>query len=339
MSELYQRNGAGPWYYDFRLNKKRYNASTKLSNKGAAIAFVAALRTRIQNQRVGINPIQSDPVSDLLKTLEGRWEGEGKLSAPNRSTLKSTEEYWGKRIAQEISVLDLERFVQARIKEGYRPASVNRWLQCLRRAFNIAGIDWPDYALAKEENVREGIATAEQIRAVLAELPDDGLRDFIDFVAATGMRKGQAAQLRWSHLQHGVLLIPGKFTKNRKPHLIPTEPFVELIERRKAARSFQRGGAAVLSEFIFHRGNGLRIKEFRKTWASATKRANLGGLLVHDLRRAAISDMLAAGVPTPTAMKISGHRTVSTFHRYAISDVEDVSQALKKTAEFRKRVS
>jgi integrase len=339
---IFKREGSSRYQFDFVKNKKRYWGSTGCTDKQAAITWVSAYRTQLAHSRVGINPIRNDRVEDLLKVLQDRWRGEGKLSVQNSSLLKHTGLLWGKHIAQDITVLDLERFVQSRTKQGYSLAASNRIIQALRRAFKVSGIDWPKYSLSREENVREGIASSDQVQTLLEELPDDGLRDYICFLHATGMRKGQAREIRWSHLQNDVFVIPGKHVKSRRLHKIPINesPLAEIIERRKAARSFTSGeGATVLSDYVFHRGDGLPIKEFRKAWRSAIKRANLSGLLVHDLRRAAISDMVRAGIAVPTAMKVSGHKTIATFLRYSIGDVKDVAEALKKTAEFRKRVS
>jgi hypothetical protein len=41
-----------------------------------------------------------------------------------------------------------------------------------------------------------------------------------------------------------------------------------------------------------------------------------------------------AGVSDPVAMKISGHKTLSVFHRYNITSVEDVKDAMKKVTRY-----
>jgi integrase len=94
-------------------------------------------------------------------------------------------------------------------------------------------------------------------------------------------------------------------------------------------------GATQLSEFIFHRGDGKPVKEFRKSWRTACKLAKCPGKLFHDLRRTACSDMIDAGVPQSTCMAITGHTTISTFLRYAISSDDAKSDALEKTAAYR----
>ena len=54
------------------------------------------------------------------------------------------------------------------------------------------------------------------------------------------------------------------------------------------------------------------------------------GLIVHDLRRSAIRNLMKAGVNEKVAMSISGHKTRSVFDRYHIVDTEDVVEAMKR---------
>jgi hypothetical protein len=72
------------------------------------------------------------------------------------------------------------------------------------------------------------------------------------------------------------------------------------------------------------------LGDIRKSWAAATKAANVPGLRFHDLRRSGVRNLIRAGVPQSVAMSISGHRTVATFLRYDIASDEDKREALRK---------
>jgi hypothetical protein len=58
------------------------------------------------------------------------------------------------------------------------------------------------------------------------------------------------------------------------------------------------------------------------------------GLIIHDLRRSAIKNLMKAGVNEKVAMKISDHKTRDVFDRYHIVDESDVVTAMRRVQTF-----
>ena len=124
-----------------------------------------------------------------------------------------------------------------------------------------------------------------------------------------------------------MLTLPSKITKNKKPRkLALVGIYREIIKRRLNAR-------VIGCDLICHRG-GIQLGSFKKSWASACKKAGVAGLLFHDLRRTAVRNMVRAGIERTVARAISGHRTEAVFERYNITDEEDLKDAALKTEAY-----
>jgi hypothetical protein len=85
------------------------------------------------------------------------------------------------------------------------------------------------------------------------------------------------------------------------------------------------------------------LKQFRKTgspvfdstnlrreWDGATTAFGRPDLLIHDLRRSGVRQLILAGVPEVVAMSISGHKTSAVFKRYAIVSPAQAQDAMDK---------
>jgi integrase len=111
-----------------------------------------------------------------------------------------------------------------------------------------------------------------------------------------------------------------------------------LIAAQRAATTAWERAHDTICPWVFHR-DGANIADFRTVWQRATKATKLEGLTFHDLRRSAIRQMELAGVPRSTAMRLSGHKTESTYTRYAISAQADLEAGVAKIAELHNKTS
>src|SRR5208337_4667969 len=212
-------------------------------------------------------------------------------------------------------------------------ATVNRELAALKRAFTLAVrarkvSEAPHIAIPREDNARQGFLTHAEFERLHAALPDD-LKDVVEFLYLSGWRVGEARSLEWRDVdvEQMVVRLRIENSKTKKPRVLPLRgELAEIIQRAKATRSPD-------CSFVFRR-DGHALGLFRKSWASACKAAGLGHILVHDLRRAAVRNLVRAGVPDTTAMSITGHKTRSIFDRYNITSERDQALAIEQVGVY-----
>jgi len=169
---------------------------------------------------------------------------------------------------------------------GCAPASINKRMGVLHRAFRLACkagriTSMPPFPerLSEESAIRKGFIEPEDFARFLDALPDDGLRDFVAYLGATGSRRGEARKLRWQHLSSdgSTRHVPAGITKMGIARDIPIEEVEDLapiIARRRAARKQHPE-----SEFIFFRvinEKALPVRDFRGPWDDAVKRPASG---------------------------------------------------------------
>jgi integrase len=338
---LFQRRGI--WYAQHYHNGKRLRDSLKTTDRAVAVRRLAGLRRQRERGTYQDPTTRRITVDELLDDLETHLEVRKAAGLKKaRSAMKAVREELGHVVARELETAGVERAAKAWLRAGKAAATVNRRLELLRQAYGLATrrtppkvAAVPHIPLLKVSNARQGFLSGAEIERLLAALPDEDLRDFVEWAGWTGMRPGEIRQITWSmvDLTAKTLQLDPRAAKTRKGRVIALEGALLAIIQRRLAR--RRLGVPL----VFHRESrgqlGQPVKDYRRAFAAAAKAAGLRrGLVPYDLRRSALRNMVRAGVDVSVAMKISGHRTRSTFDRYNIVSEEDVRAAMMRTEAF-----
>ena len=231
--------------------------------------------------------------------------------------------------AVDITTDRIRTYITTRQEAGATNASINRELAALRRMFSLAVqagrlSTRPHIPMLEEHNARQGFVDHAQFLALRDELPDY-LKDPVAFLYLSGWRVSEMRGLEWRDVDltgHVVRLRPA-LSKNKDGRVLPlTGELLDLMERAHANRRLD-------CPHVFHMG-GRPIGDFRKPWKKACADAGLAGLIVHDLRRSTVRNMVRAGIPERVCMALSGHKSRDVFERYNIVSEADLTAAADK---------
>lgn len=162
-------------------------------------------------------------------------------------------------------------------------------------------------------------------RAVMA-LENATLRDFLLLTLFTGLRREEAARLRWANvdLKGRTLTVPD--TKNGEPHTLPLSGFLlELLERRKE-------GAGRDAVFVFPGGGEAgHIVEPRAQMRKVTEQTGIP-FTVHDLRRTFLTMAESLDLSAYVIKRLANHRIAGAdvTAGYIVSDVERLREPMER---------
>jgi integrase len=342
------------WYaqiYDQKGKQRR--VSTRTTVKKRAESFLRNLLTDKDRGVQFVGDLKKIRYGDLRATLLQNYVERGNKSLETYAD--GDETIWGLKALDEffeyepdkpdkagkpgvpvsrITTDTAREFAQKLLKAGAANGTVNRSLALLRRMLNIAREDGkllavPKIRLLKPGPARKGFLPQDKFDALLAHIPLN-LKPLVIFLYYCGVRKGEALQIEWSQvdLAGAVIRLEQEQTKTDEARTVPLpDALVAMLETQEP------------KEGLVFDGTNLR-KEWQRACAAVglgtltkvegKKDPRYNGLIIHDLRRSAIRNLVKAGVPERVAMQISGHKTRSVFDRYHIVAEQDVVEAMRK---------
>ena len=240
--------------------------------------------------------------------------------------------HFGDRLLKDITPAMVEAYKQERIgaisiqSKPTKPATVNRELTTLKTIFNKAARNGkaeknPAHGVKpfKEDNARDRILSPAEYVLLLAHCPPH-LKPVVKTAYFTGMRRGEILNLTWGQvdLKEGFIKLRAENTKTNEGRLVPLNG--GLMEMFKAMPR----GLPMTPVFTYQ---GHSMAEMKRSFATACKQASIEGLTFHDLRHTFNTNAYRAGVPIPTIMKITGHKSIAMFRRYTTISLEDLKEA------------
>lgn len=151
---------------------------------------------------------------------------------------------------------------------------------------------------------RAALPSSDQFSRFVREIETSGAgqskdcADFVRFLAFTGARRNEAANVVWSDLDLAGNTVRLRVTKNGEPRSVPLIP--EAAAMLKAMREERKGEPAS--------GSVLRVREAQKAMDRAAGIVGMERITHHSLRHLFITKLIECGVDIPIAARLAGHK-------------------------------
>lgn len=144
----------------------------------------------------------------------------------------------------------------------------------------------------------------------------------------TGMRRSEAASLRWENIDFARRIFMVPVTKNGDPLLMPMSRFVFNLLKARREKTPD-------SEFVFPAESEKGFLREPKKWVAAVSQQSGVQVTLHDLRRTFATVAETLNVGQRTIQRLLNHRPGrEALTSYVVFGVEQLREPVEKIAQF-----
>lgn len=220
------------------------------------------------------------------------------------------------------------------------PATANRYLAAISKAFTVAVREWHWLS----ENPLRRVQKEAEPQGRVRFLSDDERIRLLDacrkselsvlylivlLAITTGMRKGELLGLRWPDVDLKRRVAVLHKTKNQDRRVVPIVPdVVELLSDLGKVRRLD-------TDLVFPQPGKEKVLDVDHWFYLALDEAEIENFRFHDLRHTAASYLAMSGATPPEIAAVLGHRTLQMVKRYAhLSEAHTSSVVERMTKKF-----
>ena len=322
------------WHIEYRHRNKKYRQSSGSQSEATAKRALKEIIARCMRGEFTGADENRIMFADLVAGIEHDYRVNERRSGDKLSgKIKILQEFFGEMRAIDISPAQVKRFIDARKAAGRENPTINRDLAALIRMFKIAVEDGllgraPKIKKLIANNARQGFFDHGSYLALIEKLPEYA-RGPVSFLYLAPWRTQEVLTLLWTDIDLPNRMIRLRRDKSKNGHgrqLPVNDKLMEVIQVALARRRSD-------CPYVFHR-DGKRMGGFRKAWKRAVAGIGQPNLIMHDLKRTSLRNIVRAGTSERVAMDISGHRTRSVFDRYNITSEKDLRDAMDRAEQY-----
>ena len=322
------------WWIDVMFHGIRVRRSTETSDKKLAGAILAKVTTQlVEGTFFDKGEEQHHTLGDMMERYlaERSIMKAPKSRVRDGSALKHLLPIFGETLLADVTPKSLVAYRNQRRTEGAATATINKELQVVRHAFNVAMREWewcqnnPMHRVSLEpahNTVDRWLREDEEVR--LFNASPLWLQDIMTFALNTGMRQGEILALQWQDVDfyRGTLVV--MTSKNRERRTIPLNHVVyDLLSRKRAAG--EKNGPV----FVTGQGNDLKARYLVRTFTKVRIQAGLTHFRFHDLRHTFASRLVQKGIDLYRVQLLLGHKTGTMTQRYAHHCPESLREGVR----------
>jgi integrase len=235
---------------------------------------------------------------------------------------------------RQLSSIDVNRWIARQLRSA-APGTVKRQFNTLRAILNDAvrsGLIEKS-PCRNADPIRGAVArqrflTIEELVGLLAiaEKEAGWLSDFILWAVHSGMRKGEVQALLWSDIRElgsDRLIVQIRNSKSGQPRTITsTRTMRGIVERQKSRRIHGDERVFPVSKMTL-----------RRRWEAARRRAGLGDVTIHDLRRTHSTHAAISGVDLRTLAARIGHTDLTMLQKHYAAVVGSANEEAAEKIE------
>jgi integrase len=327
---LYKRGKV--WWMSYTLEGKRVRRSLETEDKQLAKKIEAKGKTQlIEGKWFEKLPGGDKGFKEMMDKYEGEHVSQLRSVRQHKGFIKNLRSFFANIPILEITPSLISDFKMKRRGDGVGPASINRELSVLKKAFNKALKEWgwvKENPVAKIPMEKEPKGRVRYLRdgefQSLYDACAEWLKPILLVARHTGMRKGNILSLKWDQVDLFRKEIILEHTKNGERLGIPlNETMMGLFKSLFRVRHAN-------SPYVFCHRNGRRFVELKTSFREALKKAGIQDFRFHDLRHCFASSLVQNGVDLYQVQMLLGHKDSRMTQRYSHLAPENLRNAVLK---------
>ena len=309
------------WWMYFTYQGQQVRKSTGTGERRLADAILSKVKVQIiEGQYFEKAVAQSHTFTELMD----RYEQEHVLRKLRHRGVKgymnNLRAFFGDRTLADITPKLIVAYKNKRYEDGKAPATINRELANLKKAFNLALREWEwchqnpvtRVSMEKENNKRDRwLSEEEENQLLIACAP--WLHDLVTFALHTGMRMGEILELTWRGVDFTRRTVTVLRSKNGERRTIPVnETVLRVLKEKAKVRS-------LASDLVFcsKAFTPMESGHLRRSFRLALSKAKIEEFHFHDLRHTFATRLVQRGIDLYKVQQLLGHKSPIMTQRYA----------------------